>query len=176
MLCLCKCLTQFWISRSTLHVRKYLPGCRLTLYIGLSACVLGGGISESREGQECVWSSCRLLHQTGIAGAVHIPPVVLPAFLHTPTLNILLWKNPLRRYRPLPLHTLKISSRDHLYTPPCSLAFLLYCYHCCTDAVRLFSRLFLFSFSFPWVPPFSSLAFVLTWAVKAASRSCSQPS
>lgn len=110
-----------------------------TLYRIVCLCVGGGDISESREGQECVWSSCRLLHQTGIAGAVHIPPVVLPAFLHTPALNILLWKNPLRRYRPLPLHTLKISSRDHLYTPPCSLFFLpsaiVYSYYCCTDAL-----------------------------------------
>lgn len=101
-------------------------------------CVGGGGQKrgQSRTGM-CVWPSCRLLHQTGIGVAMHIPPVVLLAFLHTPALNIFLWKNPLRRYRPLPLHTLKISSRDHLYTPrarwlvcpPLSFTY-------CTDAMQ----------------------------------------
>lgn len=49
---------------------------------------------------------------------VYIPPVLPLSFLHTPALNILLWKNPFRRYRPLPLHKLKISTQDHLYNPP----------------------------------------------------------
>lgn len=47
-------------------------------------------------------------------------------FLHTLPLNILLWKNPLRRYRPLLLSVLKIRCQDHLYNPlPSVLAFLL---------------------------------------------------
>lgn len=56
---------------------------------------------------------------------MHISPVLPLSFLHILNLNILLWKNPLRRYRPLPLHMLKIFSQDHLYKfPPCSLFFL----------------------------------------------------
>lgn len=51
---------------------------------------------------------------------VHIPPVLPLSFLHILTLNIFLWKNPLRRYRPLPLHMLKISRPDHLYNLPSS--------------------------------------------------------
>lgn len=39
-------------------------------------------------------------------------------FLHTPPLNILLWKNPLKRRHPPPLNWLKISCQDHLFTPP----------------------------------------------------------
>lgn len=141
-------------------------------------------VVRQRAGQECVWSSCTLLHQTGIAVALHIPPVVLPAFLHAPALNLLLWKNPLRRYRPLPLHTLKISSRDHLCTPHACWLFCLpglplFTY--CSDAVRLLSFLSLCSFSSLLVPSFSSLAFLPTretghLASKAASRSPSQPS
>lgn len=45
-------------------------------------------------------------------------------FLHTLPLNILLWKNPLRRYRPLPLSVLKIPCQDHLYNPPAFCASL----------------------------------------------------
>lgn len=46
---------------------------------------------------------CRLLHQTGIRSAVHIPPVLPLSSLHTASpLNILPWKNPWRRYHPSP--------------------------------------------------------------------------
>lgn len=134
-----------------------------------------------------MWSSCTLLHQTGTAVAMHIPPVVLTAFLHTPALNILVWKNPLRRYRPLPLHTLKISSRDHLCTPypPSPHACWLFClsaclalppFTSCSDARRLLFFLSLLLLVFPsWRLRVSSLAFLPTresghLACKAASR------
>lgn len=62
---------------------------------------------------------------------VHIPPVLPLSFLHSPALNILLWKNPLRRYRPLPLHMLKISTQDHLYPPPTLSGFSFCLLDCC---------------------------------------------
>ena len=84
----------------------------------------GGSATERTEG------ICVVLLQTLTSDwhqcTVHIPPVLPLSFLHTPTLNILLWKNPLRRYRPLPLHMLKISSQDHLYNPPL-LALFSFC-------------------------------------------------
>lgn len=43
------------------------------------------------------------------------PPL---SFLHTPALNILLWKNPLRRYRPSPTpHAKNIQPRPPLHPP-----------------------------------------------------------
>lgn len=119
---------------------------------------------RQRAGQECVWSSCTLLHQTGIAVALHIPPVVLPAFLHTPALNILPWKNPLRRHRPLPLQKYPAETT---FAPPhacwlfCLLALPPFTY--CSDATRLLSFLSLGSFSSLSVPAFSSLTFLPTF-------------
>lgn len=53
---------------------------------------------------------------------VHIPPV-LTFFLHIPPLNILLWKNPFKRYCPPPLRGLKISRQDHLFHPHLVIGF-----------------------------------------------------
>lgn len=76
-------------------------------------------VSKRRRGQqECVWSCCRLLHQTDVCVTVHITPVLPLDFLRIPPLNILLWKNPLKRRHPPPLNWLKISCQDHLFTPP----------------------------------------------------------
>lgn len=90
-----------------------------------------------------MWSYCRLLHQAGISVQCTSLLFSLCLFLHTPALNILLWKNPLRRYRPLPLHMLKISSQDHLYNPPHPL---LACFSFCPPSPHLLdscpSRLF----------------------------------
>lgn len=61
------------------------------------------------------------------------PPL---SFLHTPALNILLWKNPLRRYRPSPTpHAKNIQPRPPLQ-PPHPQARCSCRYDCCSS--RLF--------------------------------------
>ncbi len=127
-------------------------------------------------------------------------PSCSPVFLHSPALNILLWKNPLRRYRPLPLHMLKISLQDHLYNPPfacfsfCPLVCLTHLFTSWTSKSLSFFPFLYLSFLLPpssWIAPFL-IAFLqpqlplgifadtegqpsLHPSIKAANRTCSQP-